>query len=160
MLNIFIGAMKEDFEGTDFTYIDKPSAYFDAVYENDYLSSDLARKIVNGIDLTDYIGDEVYKSPVFGMISPKDLSSGCKGVLLLLAEDNIVVAGQRFGDNCLDWILEVAKVKDIYITLNHVMDFKEPFEFKDVYQGDIISNKDAYVNRLVDYNTGRCCKHD
>lgn len=160
MLNIFIGAVKDDFNNSDFTYIDKPSAYFDAVYEEDYLDSDLAKQIVKGIDLTEYIGDEVYKSPVFGMISPRDLSTGCKGVLLLLAEDNIVIAGQRFGDNCLDWILKVAETKDIYITLNNVMDFQEPFEFKDVYQGDIINNKEDYIKRLVDYNTGRCNSHD
>lgn len=136
MLNLFYYEMEEQLEDTGLTFIQYPSGYFDSVYEKSYLNSDLAREITKGIDLTEYIGDEVYKSPALGMISPRDLSSGCKGVLLLLAEDNIVIPSHRFGDNCGDWIIEVSKTKDIYLTITHYLDFSDKIVFRDARTGE------------------------
>lgn len=101
--------------------ISSVSDYFDAVYEPEWLNSQLAKDIIKGIDLSTHIKDNIIESPVLGGISPVQLSSGCKGCLLLLNEDDIIVSGERFGDNCFYWLGKIGKVKDIHITLHHYL---------------------------------------
>lgn len=125
------------------------SGYFDGVYEQNWFSSDLAREIVKGIDNTEYIDGEYFQSPVLGGIPPRDLSSGCKGVLLALNEDDIILSGERFGDNCCEWLLEVAKLKDVTISLNHIMDFKEPFSIRILNTNRVVTNSKDYVRELL-----------
>lgn len=126
------------------------SGYFGAQYESSWFNSKLAKEIIKSIDNSDYIDGEYLKSPVLGSISPRDLSSGCKGVLLLLNEANIVVRGERFGDNCAKWILKVAEIKDITITINHVLKFPEPFKIRCLNTDKILTSYKDYINELVD----------
>lgn len=126
------------------------SNYFDAQYEVGWFSSQLAKDIIKGIDDTEYIKGEYLESPVLGGISPRDLSTGCKATLLLLNEDNIVVSGERFGDNCAEWILKIAELKDITISLHHVLKFPEPFRIKCINTGNILTTYKDYVNEMVE----------
>lgn len=112
MLNIFLGTKNDSIY-----YV---SEYFDATFEKEWFNSQLAKEIIKGIDDSEHIKDSYIESPVLGAISPRDLSSGCKGVLLLLNEDNITVCGERFGDNCFEYLFKVAELKDINITLSHI----------------------------------------
>ncbi len=47
----------------------------------------MAKQIIHEIDDSTYVTGEYIESPVFGAISPKDLSTGCKAVLILLNEE-------------------------------------------------------------------------
>lgn len=147
MLNIIVDSFSNEIENE----ITNPGGYFDATYEQSWFQSDLARKIIKGIDDTEYISGEYFESPVFGGIPPRDLSTGCKATLLLLNEDGIVVRGERFGDNCAIWLLKIADIKDITISLNHVLKFPENVEFKVHFNntGKIVTNYKDYINELV-----------
>lgn len=123
MLKIAFGKLGMSIEGK-ISYV---SDYFDAQYEQSWFQKPLAREIINDIDKSEYVSGEYIESPVLGGISPLLLSTGCKALLLLLNEDDIIVSGERMGDNCFKWVLEIAKEKDITITLNHGVKFEEPF---------------------------------
>lgn len=56
-----------------------PSSYFDSTYKKDWLNNDFAKEVILGIDKSTHIKDNYIESPVLGAISPRDLSTGCKG---------------------------------------------------------------------------------
>lgn len=101
--------------------ITKPSGYFDAEYDETWFQTQLAKDIIKGIDLSEYIDGDYIKSPVFGGMSPTRLSTGCKGCLLLLNRPDLVVSGERFGDNCFEWLSKIGEQQDITITLCHFL---------------------------------------
>lgn len=144
MLNIIIDSITNKVEGE----ITGPSGYFDANYEQDWFKSDLAREIVKGIDNTTYVSGEYFESPVLGAISPRDLSTGCKATLLLLNENNIIIRGERFGDNCAEWILKLAEEKDITITMNHYIKFPQPFKIKCLNTNKILTNRIELIEEI------------
>lgn len=97
----------------------KPNVYFDAHYTKDWLNNQFAKDVILGIDKSVHIKDGYIDSPVLGVISPRELSTGCKGVLLLQNTDGLILNGERFGDNCFPWLNKLGKMKDIHITLHH-----------------------------------------
>lgn len=135
MLSIWFGEKGLDLEGR----IVHTSDYFDGMYEQSWFQSDLAKEIIKGVDKSNYISGEYIESPVFGGISPRDLSTGCKTLLVLLNEDNVVVSGERMGDNCYPWLLRIAEQKDITITLCHNVEIPEPFEIRNLNTGKILT---------------------
>lgn len=114
------------------------SDYFDAMYEQCWFESDLAKQIIAGVDMSEYIKGEYIESPVLGGISPRDLSTGCKALLILLNMDNVVVSGERMGDNCYPWLFKIAEVKDVTITLCHNVKLEESFELIDMEAGRVV----------------------
>lgn len=121
------------------------SDYFDAQYEQSWLQAPLAKEIIRDVDASEYVSGEYIESPVFGGISPLMLSTGCKALLLLLNEDDIIVSGERMGDNCFKWALKIAERKDITITLNHMVELEEPFKVVSLNTGkEITSNSELF----------------
>lgn len=111
-----------DFEKECITDVD---SYFNVEKEKDWFNREDVKKIILGIDKTIAVKDEYMESPIFGAIPPDRLSSGCKAVILMLMCDDINVYATRCGNNCVPYILEVAKTKDVEITLHHCMEFPE-----------------------------------
>ena len=109
------------------THESRPEGWFNEEYDASWMESELAREIVKGVDLTEYIDGDYFKSPVFGGIPARSLSTGCKALLVLLNIDDIVMSGERMGDNCLEYVLKIAEIKDIWISMHHWMPFPEPF---------------------------------
>lgn len=109
------------------THESRPEAWFNEAYEQEWMDSELVREIVNGVDLTEYVDGDYFRSPVFGGIPARSLSTGCKALLVLLNIDDIVMSGERMGDNCLGYVLKIAELKDIYVSMHHWMPFPEPF---------------------------------
>ena len=136
MLKVFLGSnyifMKDK--------ISMVSEYFNAMYDSSWLSSKMARKIIREVDKSEYIDGEYIQSPVYGGISPRDLSSGCKALLILLNEPDKIVSGDRLGDNCFPLLFEMAKDKDYTITLAHWFDFDRvgSFAMVNARTGDVI----------------------
>lgn len=125
------------------------SEYFNSVYTKKWLNNDLAKQIIKDIDRTDHIQDEFLMSPVLGGISPRDLSSGCKALLLLLNRPSVIVSGERMGDNCVVWLLEIGRMQDITITLHHCMKFPEKFQIWSVNSEKIIEDQQEYLEELI-----------
>lgn len=94
-------------------------SYFDMEFEDNWFDNQFAKDVIKGIDNSIHVEGSFIRSPILGAISPRDLSTGCKGVLLLQNVDNILVNGDRFGDNCFPWLSKLGEIKDINITIHH-----------------------------------------
>lgn len=147
MLNIWLGNnylfMKDK--------IGYVSEYFDAMYDENWFRSDMAKHIIWAIDESEYIDGDYIKSPGFGGISPRDLSTGCKALLTLLNEPNEIVSGDRMGDNCFPVLFEMAKKRDYTITLCHIVDFSniKNFVFRNARTGVIINTPEGFIEEYV-----------
>ena len=62
------------------------SVYFKNNYEEEWLESDLAKKMIKDVDDSDVLSGECIMSPVFGQIPPERLFGGVKTLLLMLNE--------------------------------------------------------------------------
>lgn len=147
MLTIYLGKDYLFMNGK----VNNVSAYFDEVYEPSWFTSEFSKKIVNQIDNVTYFGSgDVFISEKYGAMSATELSSGSKALLILLNEDDTLVSGDRMGDNCVPLLLELAKMKDIKITLCHLMEFPDDFEFYCIPYNKIINTKEDYVKAWLE----------
>lgn len=115
MLKIYYGDMSEAIYDT--------SDYFDVVYEDDWITSDFARRIIKDIDNSEVLGENCIQSPVLGQIPPTSIAGGTKTLLLMYNETDNVFNASTCGDNCAKWILHIAKKRDLTINLRHFMHF-------------------------------------
>ena len=104
------------------------------------------KKIIKEIDNTVAVKDEYLESPVFGGISPVQLSTGCKA-LILAYEVNEVIYATRMGDNCVPLLLDMAEKKDVHIMLRHClpMPYGIPLKIMFIDTNKIVTNYDEYV---------------
>lgn len=117
MLNVFYGNMPEAIYNT--------FVYFKNVYEESWITTQLARKIILDIDKSEVLDDGVIDHPVIGKMSPIDLSRGVKTLILIANEPEKIFNASMCDDNCAKWILQISKTQDITINLRHIMDFGE-----------------------------------
>lgn len=132
------------------------SGYFDNVYEDDWIESDLGKIIIKEVDNSDVIHSHVIESPVLGPITPRELSGGAKG-LILMAFDNDMLGryfyGEQFGGNTTRLMLDIADMRDIHITLNHILEFpsNDTFEIMIDNSNKIVTNYKDYVEEYLKY---------
>ena len=127
--------------------------YFRYNKEKEWFNNENVKRIIKNIDKSDLqLGTELIISPVYGGIPPEYLSGGCKAVILLEVVDDINIYGTRCGDNCASEILEIAKNKDIYMTLHHCMIFPDiDFEIHLVEPDIIVHNRKEFINEYYKY---------
>ncbi len=75
MLNIFYGETPEAVYNT--------AVYFKNVYEESWIIDPFSRKIIQDIDKSTVLDCGVIENPVFGKLSPLDLSRGVKTLILI-----------------------------------------------------------------------------
>lgn len=62
------------------------------------------------------------------------------------------INASAYVDNCVKWILKIAKDKDLTINLRHIMNFgDETFEAKILNTGDLIHNMEEFVDIAGDF---------
>lgn len=72
-----------------------------------------AIKCITDIDGNEYIGDGVSKSKYLGILSPQQLSGGCKALIYAMANPDEVVLLDYCGQNCAHILNEISKTKDL-----------------------------------------------
>lgn len=145
MLNIIFGE-----DGLDYpNKVSDVDSYFDYTYDQDWFQSDYAKQIIKDIDDSQYISGEYIESPVLGGIPPRNLSSGCKALLILLNEPDVIVSGDRMGDNCYPWVMKLAAEKNLTITLAHIVKLEEPFQVRDIMNNKIITTNFELLKALL-----------
>lgn len=145
MLNVYLG----DYENE----IYNPPLYFINQYEDEWLETELAKKMIKDIDKSEVIGPHLIQSPVLGPISPRELSGGVKTLLLLaFDESGKVFNATACGDNCAKWILEIAKKKDLTISLHYSMNFGDgEYAIKILNNGVIVHNQAEWLDVVYDF---------
>lgn len=138
MLNIYFGDMSDSIYNTN--------VYFNNTYKDKWITTPLAKEIIKAVDNSEVIDEKTILSPVFGNMNPKKLSGGVKTLLLIAYDHSKVFNASTCGDNCAEWILQMAEKKKVVINLRHLMDFgKGEFIIKVMNTGKIVKN----MNELV-----------
>ena len=143
MLHIFFGSTENE--------IYNAPLYFLHQYEDEWITDDLSKKMILDVDKSTVVGPRLIDSPVLGAISPRELSGGVKTLILMSKDDTgRIFNASACGDNCAKWILEIAKNKDLTITLHNIMKFDmEPFEIHIINTGKTVQTFREYVEEAV-----------
>lgn len=142
MLRIWVKGFRED-------CIKNPNGYFDLYKKKEWFNNEYAKRYIKAIDDSIHVKDEYIESPVYGGISPRDLSSGCKCLIMLAVLDDCNVYASRMGDNCAKFIVELAEKKDITITLHHAMNFPDKMHAIMMDTGVIVNSRREFVREYA-----------
>lgn len=134
-------------------YMEDAPAYFDNVYEDEWIEDTLVKAMIEDVDHSRVISAHNIESPVFGAITPQGLSGGVKVLILMLKDDSFVYNMSNCGDNCAKWILKIAETKDLTVYLQHIMRFTGEFEIKIMNTGKTVHNPEEYVTGLLEAET-------
>ena len=138
MLNIYYGDMPEAIYNT--------AVYFKNTYEDEWITDDLSRQMIQDIDQSKVIGPRVIDSPVLGAITPRELSGGVKTLILIAHVPDKIFNASTCGDNCAKLLLKMGEERDITINLRHLMDFgKQTFEINILNTDQIVHNMEELV---------------
>lgn len=138
MLNVYFGDMPDAIYNT--------KVYFNNTYKDSWITNPLSKEMIKAVDKSDVIDERTISSPVFGNMSPKKLSGGVKTLLLIANDPNKIFNASTCGDNCAEWILKIAKMKEerhqkVVINLRHLMDFGDgQFKIKIINTNKIVTN--------------------
>ncbi len=109
MLNVRFGFDKDCIRDIDL--------YFDNVYEDEWLKDPFVKEMINKVDQSEVVGNQLVVSPVLGPIPPERLSGGVKALICMLKSDayiDLIVCGP----NCEEYILKIAEKKDITVGMS------------------------------------------
>lgn len=148
MLKIWLGGFQKG-------CIKNPNRYFDMHKKKEWFDREDVRKIIKHIDDVDVLYGECLESPIFGGISPDRLSSGCKCLILLTINPLCNVYASRCGDNCAEFILDLAEKTDVIITLHHAMIFPRDFEGVILDNGIKVHTRREFMKAYIDFKYGK-----
>lgn len=131
-------------------YMKDAPAYFDNVYEDEWIEDSFVKEMIQGVDSSTVVSAHIIESPVFGAITPKELSGGVKVLILMLKDDSFVYNMSNCGNNCAKWILKIAGQKDLTVYLQHILRFEGEFEIQIMNTGKIVHNPEEYVTALLE----------
>ena len=109
---------------TGIEYLNDAPAYFDNVYEDEWLEDDLVKEMIRDVDHSEVLTPHIIESPVLGAITPRELSGGVKVLILMLKDDSFIYNMSNCGNNCAKWVLKIAEKKDLTVFLRHIMRFE------------------------------------
>ena len=98
------------------------------------------------------MGTHLIDSPVLGPISTKEISGSVKTLILMeFDESGKIFNASACGDNCVKWIVEIGKRKDLTINLHHVMDFSSVpvFEAVMLNTGVVVHSYGEYLEEAI-----------
>ena len=134
--------------------------WFDFRYKPEWLNNGFAKRMIKEVDRSEHIIDDIIKSPYRGHISPKQLSGGVKSLITLdndgigeeFYENPLIVYGTNMGDNCTNGLIELANKKDIWININHFLQFEDNKSIRAVIVNNNtkVSNTTELNNAIID----------
>ena len=129
------------------------SVYFKNRYEDEWITEDFGRKVIEDVDHSEVRDANTIESPVLGSISPLQLSGGVKALLLMKHFPGKTFNASSCGDNCAKWILELGKDRDFTINLFHIMNFgKGEFEIRILNHRSLVAhNMQEFLDAGVKY---------
>lgn len=133
MLNIYFGDMPEAIYNT--------SVYFKNTYKDRWITKNLSKEMIKDVDKSVVLDAARIESPIFGIMSPTQLSGGVKTLMLIANDKEHVFNASNCGDNCAKWLLKMAENEKVVINLRHLMDFgNEDFKIRIINNDKIVKN--------------------
>ena len=148
MLRVYFGSCENEIYNTEMFYENQ--------YDKNWVMDEFAQRVIKDIDDSEVIGPDVIRNDIFGTFGSNELSAGVKTLLLIRNMPGRIFNISNCGDNCARYILELAKERDIKVTLHHVMDFGEAFELKVINERrrKIITDQREYLMLAHHYLRG------
>lgn len=112
--------------GTTDATIDYVDHFFNAVFERAWFQNPLVREMVRAVDKSEVLDGGVTDSPFLGLLSPRELSTGVKTLILMRFHPEQEYYATACGDNCGPWMLRIGERQDVHIALTRVMRFRQP----------------------------------
>lgn len=119
MLNIIFG--RENCP--DENYILDTRIYFSRNKKPSWFENDFVKRALKEIEGTEVLFEEALKDKFGHGISSEMICTGCKTLCSIYYDtDNKIFYGSAMGDNCVPFLMEIAKERDVTIFLEHYMD--------------------------------------
>lgn len=137
MLSVYIGKKPNE--------IGHAGGWFDHQLDLNVINQEFSKRVIRDIDKSEVINENTVKSSKLGIIPITKISSGAKAVIVM-KYTNEVVDSAYFGDNCIKYVVEIAREKELVISM---LRFINVFEYG--YRGQIkILNNGSYVDNAMD----------
>ena len=130
-------------------YIYNPPAWFDGFCGEDYIQGEKEKAIIKDIDKSDVLEQGLLYNPVFGYITPSQISGTSKTLILLNNVPNMYFNGTAMGNNAVPWLLNIGKTKDIYVCNTYPLQLEGCFELEIVNTGIIVHNLMEYYEQYL-----------
>ena len=140
---------------------DKPPFGEPCCYSNDILCSKMKskdfthpiiRRLLKEVDNITMDDEGRMYHPTFGAVNQSMISNGASNVILALKTE-LSVSIVHMGDNCIPFLLEVARDKDVYCVCNRVPELPYDFNSVDVRTGRIMTTRAEFsqeaLNRIL-----------
>ena len=144
MLSIYFGEKDNVMHG--------PS-WFKFNYNPEWFKDELVQQMIEDIDKSKVVSDQLIQSEVLGPIPPERLSGGVQTLISAYGRPDLVFNATSCGENCAKWLPKIGEVKDITVNLRYFMPFNdmEPFKIKILNNDIIVTNMDEYTDVALDY---------
>ena len=119
----------------------------------EWFEDDFVKRFLKDVDGSTVLFEEALKDYQGRGISTDKISSGCKTLCdLYYCDDGSIFNGSMMGDNCVPFIMDIARKKDFTMVLEHYMDFPpEAFDEKLVTIKGIPVDQDGYDDAYSDW---------
>lgn len=144
MISVYFGHDKEAILSVD--------AYFNNVFEYEWLDDPFVREMIKDIDKSEVLSNQCIQSPVLGQIPPEKLSGGVKTCIMLYKLDNFLVDLIVCGENCQKWLSKIFDIKDCRVTMSgYDLTFKG-YKISGVCENDnsVINNCEDWIDKMCD----------
>lgn len=129
-------------------YVRNADSFFSTTFKKDWLNNEFVRKMILDIDKTKVVQDRCLESPILGMISPLELSSGVKELICIYnIPEPYIYKGSIMGDNCFPWLFEITKTKDVHMFLNYCPELPLNMELNAIFTDSckLVTTEEEFV---------------
>lgn len=142
MLNVVFGRHKAP-KG----YVLDTRVYFSFNKKPSWFEDSFVKKFLKGVDGSEVLFEEAIKDKYGHGISTEMISTGCKTLCDIYYDTKgTCFYGSAMGDNCVPYLVEIARTKEVNIFLEHYMDIPtEVFEegiVREMYTGRVLGEYD------------------
>lgn len=125
-----------------------PSPKAELLQQNlaEWYDDPIVQQMIRDIDDTICYGIRNMSNSVLGSVNNTTLSGGVSSLILAYKLDNCIIRVDACGDNCAEWLLKLGQMKDITITLGHIMRFPEPFSIYCINLNKTLTSFKEYVH--------------
>ena len=154
-INLF-EKIKPEYEGLSIRFgkFDDDIFFVDDVFDSfdfrEWLEDDYVQAIIKDIEKCDIVNPMTYTNQ-FGVFGPTDLATGTKALILMYKMDSLIIDATRCGDNCAKWIIDIAKIHPVTITLRYIMELSMIGDFYSINSGKVCNGYKEYLHEYMEW---------
>lgn len=149
MLNVIMGRPEGEIYET--------ARYFNALFEEEWMEHEIIKDIIKDVDESDMISNKLIQNDIWGTLSPKDLSSDTKTLILMLNFPDKIFNGSQCGDNWNKWLVKIGDMISPTIAVHHIHKFPDDMKFniRILNDNSVVHNDKEYFNKYLEIVYGR-----